>query len=591
MAPRVALREKPTGRNLEDEILYRFLDGLDDEPDIESPGDADAQATCFPEYRGKPLEFCKDKLGIQFTEDVEDMILSVVRNPSTLAKSANGVGKTFGAACVAVYFYLVYHDAQVYTAAAPPEDNLKLLLWGEIGALIEAHPELFEGHLISLASLSIRRSRYSKSFMVGLAIPQAADPFKIKARFSGKHAPHMLFIFDEGDGVPKPVYEATETCMSGGYARELILFNPRNESGPVFQKEQDEEGFVVNLTAFNHPNVITGEELIPGAVDRETTVRRIMLWTVPVEPGSHPKDYKDGGDCFRVPKFLVGHVATTRSGKKLPPCPSGWRRITEPEFWYAVLGEYPAQAENQLISRAWVDAAMSRHDAWVAQRGLQPPPGIRPEMGMDVAELGQDSNCVSFKYGVYVAPQILWSGVDTDFSGTKAADLYLRHNAVWAKIDSTGIGSSVAPKMRRRGCKAYRIMVRSSKDLDETDYAEELGEFDYIRSQMLWGLREWLRTDPGAMLPNDPLLREELLAPTYGKNTKDRIAVSSTDAIKEKIGRSPDRLMSLALIWAKPPTGIRSGKVRSGSYAGFSGRGKRRKLRGRANAKPGKVLR
>lgn len=38
--------------------------------------------------------------------------------------------------------------SQVYTAAAPPESNLKKLLWGEIGSIVEKHPDLFKNRLI-----------------------------------------------------------------------------------------------------------------------------------------------------------------------------------------------------------------------------------------------------------------------------------------------------------------------------------------------------------------------------------------------------------------------------------------------------------
>jgi hypothetical protein len=556
----------PAGQTLEEAILEDFALGILDPPD---EFNIKPEPNPYSDYAGKPIQFCRDVLNVQFTEDVEDMLTEAQNTPSTLAKSANGVGKTFAAACFVVYWFLVYDDAQVYTLAAPPEDNLKLLLWGEIGAIVEKHPHLFLGFQVSLASLSIRRNR--KSFVVGLAIPQSADTAQLKSRFSGKHAPKLLFVVDEGDGVPAAIYEAIESCMSGGMARMLVLFNPRAEAGPVFQMEQKREGVVVNLTAFNHPNVLTGKDLIPGAVTRETVVRRIHLWTVPLNPGEKPES-----DCFEVPAFLVGYVARDRANNPLPPLKAGWRKVVEPSFSYMVLGQYPAAGENQLISGAWVDAAFARFELWVARYGMRPP-AVRPALSYDVAELGQDQNCVTLWYANWVPPQILWGGVDVLKGGDTAADIYFNNVCDWASVDATGVGAGAWAQMKRRGCIAHRIMVGSTKALKEKNKEQELEEdpdlegFDRIRSQMLWDLAMWLRNDQGAMIAPCKELREELVAPTYSKNVKQQICICSTDVMKEKLGRSPDRLMSMGLRFARRPKET-AGEVTQESYVNTTSR-------------------
>jgi hypothetical protein len=556
------------GRSLAHSIVNDFASSICEPPEELKP--ASQEPNPFEHYQGDPIGFCKNIFGVEFTEEVEDMLTAAQERPSVLAKSANGTGKTFAAACFVLYWFLVYDDAQVYTTAAPPVENLQLLLWGEIGSLIEKHPHVFARFKVSIVGMLIKRA--DRSFITGLAIPQSQDPAQIKARFSGKHAPHILFVFDEGDGVPEPVYRGAEACMSGGMARQLILFNPRSETGPVARMEREKEAYVVTLKAFNHPNVITGKDLIPGAVDRETTVRRIHLWTEPLRGKERP-----GNDCFEVPAFLVGAVAHTRAGEPLPPLVPGWRRIVDPSFSYMVLGEYPTQGENQLISSAWVDAAETRWLAWAAQYGERPPQGVRPVLSYDVAELGKDSNVVFLWYGNWVARPFVWNGVDVVSGGDKAADYYFQNGAVEAFVDATGVGAGAWGQMKKRRCVAHRIMVGSSKDLeneiDEIDDTE-LSGFDKVRSQMLWALREWLRTDSGAMIPPVRELREELLVPTYDKDNQGRIVVCKTETIKEKLnGRSPDYLMALALRKAKAP-GSKAGQLGTGNYA--KGRGKQR---------------
>ena len=65
--------------------------------------------------------------------------------------------------------------------------------------------------------------------------------------------------------------------------RLLVMFNPRAEQGAPYRMIRDKVANVVELSAFEHPNVLTGENIIPGAVDRQTTVRRINQWTRPLD--------------------------------------------------------------------------------------------------------------------------------------------------------------------------------------------------------------------------------------------------------------------------------------------------------------------
>jgi hypothetical protein len=481
------------------------------------------------------VDFGAEELGEVYTEDVQAVMRSVRDNVVTVARSANSTGKTHGAARIAIAFYKKYSDAQVYTAAAPPEDNLKNLLWGEIGAVVQKHPRLFAGDEVT--TLHIARSK--RSFITGVTIPASGTSEQREARFSGKHAPHILFIVDEGDAVPPEVYKGIESCMSGGHARLLVMFNPRHESGPVYQMERDRRANVVELSAFNHPNVKTGRDEIPGAVTRETTVRRINEWSRPLV-----EDEKRDADCFDVPDFLVGVVAKSLNGEPYPPLPSGVRKVTDPALSYMTLGVYPAQGENQLISRAWIANARARFDAYVATHGEVPPAGTQPVMGQDVAELGTDSNVSCFRYGGFVARFVEWSGVDPLVTGEKAANLYRERNALVANVDSTGVGAGVAPHLIRQKCKANRVMVASSPTLKT-----EQGEFGLLRDQIMWAVREWLRSDPGAMLPPDERLIEELKTPTYSIE-KGVIKVMDKAKMRKLLKRSPDRFDALALTFA-----------------------------------------
>jgi hypothetical protein len=95
--------------------------------------------------------------------------------------------------------------------------------------------------------------------------------------------------------------------------------------------------------------------------------------------------------------------------------------------------------------------------------------------------------------------------------------------------------------MQRKGCSATPVKV-ASKPTEST----EMGEFKILRDQLWWACREWLRTDPGAMLPPDELLVEELLTPTY-EIDQGKIRIMKKSTMRELLKRSPDRADALCL--------------------------------------------
>jgi hypothetical protein len=298
----------------------------------------------YEKYQDDPFGFGRFELGFTYTDDIKRLMISVRDNPVTLAQSANAIGKTHSAASLAVWFYKCFPDSQVYTAAAPPESNLKRLLWGEIGQIIIDRPEIFKDDRIGI--MHIERS--PKSFITGVTIPSSGKTEEREAKFSGKHAPNLLFILDEGDAIPGEVYSAIESSLSGGFNQKLlVLFNPRAKRGPVYRMQRDRQAVTVHLSAFDHPNVILGLAKMPGAVDREKTVRRINDWTRPVLEDERIE--KDNPKFFEVPDCLVGMVVKRKDTTDYSPLPAGWRVIIDPAFYYVVLGLYPPQAENQLI--------------------------------------------------------------------------------------------------------------------------------------------------------------------------------------------------------------------------------------------------
>lgn len=548
----------------------------------------------FQDYMYDPVRFGETVLGDSYTDDMREMFDSVVWNEVTFAQSGNALGKSLGASRVALWWYLTRPNAEVYMAAAPPESNLRNILWDRLSTVIAAKKHLFVEDSISLPGMRISRPG---SLITGVTIPAQGTPKEREARFAGKHAPYLLFICDEADAIPAEVFDGIESCMSGGEARLLLLFNPRDENSHVAGMQKAGRGNTVHLSALRHPNVVEGRDVIPGAVTRERTIKRVHAWTRPLLPNEMP-----GMETWEVPDVLAGIPVMGDMGKELPPLAEGeFRKVVDQAFWYMVLGQYPAQGEDQLIATTWVDQAISRYLEYTSRMGVYSNPIIQstqPIAGLDVAELGPDLNSLCVRYGSYVIPLDIWRGVDIEVTSERAAEKCRLYVASEVFVDSTGVGAGVWPKLRKEGILAHRIMVvsnpeKGAAEMPFPDFGNGNGrsgdldkpQFQTVADEGWWNLREWLRTDPTAMLPNDPLLREELIYPKYTKS-RGKIVVCGEDQVElrkgfmRKLRRSADRASSLMLTFCRRPAAI-SSKLGTHSYIGRNngnGRNGSRKL-------------
>lgn len=506
----------------------------------------------FRRYADDPLGFIEGVLGWKLTEDIKRVVTSVVANPVTIARSANAVGKSHGAANIALWWFMCLPEAKVFLTAAPPVENLRNILWGEIIRVIRRHAHIFKG--VRRKRMNLYNQWDENNFIATLTIPTTGSSEEKIAKFSGKHGANMLFIVDEGDAVPEEVYIGIESCMSGGNARLLIMYNPKSQSGPVYQREVERRANVIQISALNHPNVISGKDIIPGAVSREITVRRINEWTTPIPPQLLPQymaDENERYNVFHVPEFLVGYQARSQDGGLYQPLQAGARRIRDPQFHYTVLGQYPAQSINRMIRDEWIEAAVTRWKQYVEIHGenWMASGEVRPIIGLDTAEYGSDANVLVARYGGFVAMPRFWSGIDPDRSADEALRLCLPMNPEVVIVDGTGVGSSIAPAMSRRARamgKDLRTVSLKVGGRPMPHIRSEIGSFAMVRDQLWWMLARWLEKDPTAMIPPDHALIEELKAVSY-EVKNGNIRVTPKEQLRRILRRSPDRADALCL--------------------------------------------
>lgn len=538
-------------------------------------------------YQKDPISFFKEVLGVKHIyDDLIKVCDSIVQNKITIAQSSNGVGKTWLLAHLSIWRYLCFPDSQIILMAAPPEANLREKAFSEVLDIIYKNKKLFKEHVVTTLKVMPKMSLKSdndeegsnKHFIVGKSIPSAGTDDEKKAKVSGAHAPNMFVGVDEANGVPNAIFEALEGVLVSEDARLFCTLNPRAKIGSCWEMTKNGTANVIILSSFNHPNVTTGTEVIPGAVSQNKVVERLNLWSKPLNP-----DEEADSNCFEVPEWLVGQVSNSGSGKQFEPIEPGWRRITNPAFATVCLGTYPSSTENSLIDEKDIDAAVSRWKLYTAQYGKDATKGISCLLAMDVADEGGDSNSVCLRYGNYIAGFRTWKGIDIDKSIDKVSQIYVDTDSSQINVEADGIGAAIPPKLSRtyywkcenKECehvnktyldeKIYQCPV-CHKDMARKHISArkvyvsspsnqkcEFGKFHLVRDQLAWAVAEWLKKEQSAMLPDDPELREELLCYQFWEDpSSGKIKVSDKKMIKKAIGRSDDKFASLRQAFYEP---------------------------------------
>lgn len=365
--------------------------------------------------------------------------------------------------------------------------------------------------------------------------------------FSGRHGRYVLFIFDEGTGVPDARYKMADTQAT----KFVSLANPRTLSGRfrlAFKPAKDEDASETFLGPYGHRRVIT-----VGGLDCRN-VREFKL-EMPVAPIG---GIKIGNTVYQhgeqIPPHHYKHVEPVIPGQICYDTFLGHCANPDPR-WVEVFAHGKFLKEDpqlQVILDSWLD----RHiGAWLA---AQDTTGIPIEMfGLDVARSkkgdesvlagGGPAGCAWFECVKRDDTQKLIAWCIAVVRKNFGIDLCLGEHPV--VVDADGVGGPVADAMRARGIRVieFRGGVTASDPRRHRNQRAEA--YDVLGK----------RLDPNGThahtpwpIPPDSLLRQDLCAPekiydadgfSFKLTPKHREAgmPDNQPTLTEKLGRSPDR--------------------------------------------------
>lgn len=286
----------------------------------------------------------------------------------------------------------------------------------------------------------------------------------------------------------------------------------------------------------------------PGGVGNDWVMERWAPWLDegyknPAEPGElrwFRRD-EDGHDveCEATHPDALSRTYLPAPLSENPKVDPGYRArlalLPEPYRSQLMDGDWTAGLTDdayQVIPTAWIRAAMKRWE----ENGNH---GDVDVIGVDVARGGMDQTVLARRYGNWFAPIEKHPGRATPDGGSVAGlvSLALADGGI-ANIDVIGVGSSAYDASIQAGLEIYPVNFAAG-----TTATDASGTMKMVnkRAEFYWRMREALDPKNGneIALPNDPELLGDLRAPRW-KMQSNGIQIESKDAIKKRIGRSPD---------------------------------------------------
>lgn len=470
----------------------------------------------YSQYKDRPNAFAKDILGVEWTTEIAKIAEALLQYPKVVVPAGHAVGKTHGVAGI-VLWWLSTRKTKVVTTA-PTWRQVKDLIWRELRA---QHRRALK--TVPSRPLMVSWDIEEDWFATGIS---TNDPM----RFQGYHSEELLVVLDEAAGVEKFIWTAIEDGLAVSEGnRILAIGNPVDPSGRFAQVCRSSEWKTFTMSCLDHPNVKQGKRLIPGAVTRRWVEERIKRWCIPYEDITGEEETTDAFE-YKEKQYIPNDMFRVR-----------------------VLGQFPIEGGSQLFPL---------HRIWAAFHRDPKPIEGKPTMGLDVARFGDDNSVLTtgMTNGVVLSMDP-WQGARTTISAGRVkywvADIGRKYGRVEnIAIDVIGLGAGVVDILVEGGYPVLEVNV----GMDPYDKEKYFN----LRAELTFNLADQFRIgsiDLTRVIGYEEVITEELTSITFDYTPKGQRKVSKKDAIKEKIGRSPDFADSLALYCGYLEAGYLKGLV------------------------------
>ena len=568
-------------------------------------GEGGRKAVCGPriaadrrKYIGDPWAYFRDILGITLVPQQEEALQMIESFSRVLIPSANNVGKTYLLGGYGVYYLDVVGstpdpesgEEMGARVLLPGPDHPTILRTVYSKMMVMAERAESKGHKMpGERSIKSVTWQVKAEWEVEAFSPPKKVTQEVAHTASGRHHINMVALIEEGQGVAEDVWRGAEGMCSTDGNKIVSSFNPTEPSGPAYERARTDY-HVLHLDAFDHPNVRRRSVVVPGAIGFKVIDHRVGKCS---DRGPYPlnvPDIEHDDFLYALPPPFAGWEEKGARDDSIPGHPDADVHVWRPTsiFQAQVRGQWPKSFDGGLFSPAKIDASMKR---WREGRS---PAEVPDRLGVDCAREGDDDTMFCPAWGesgdslirkyhnlemgnqlraideMLANQRIRVGEIHTapKGKGPPVVEAILRvfpDQCPW-NVDEGGVGASVLDHallvLRLHGVTGVSFAASAPPRLPGEYLCDNTRAALYCRASML--------IDRGLVdIPDDPILRSELLAHSLVSSTrvveeivngsvikerKPSVLILEKPQVKKKIGRSPDRADALVLaLWADPP--------------------------------------
>lgn len=478
------------------------------------------------QYQSRPQAYAKDVLKVDLTPDQDAMLQSILVNRRTLVKASHAVGKTKVAAVASNWWFDCWTRHITYITA-PTWPQALGLTFKQVKT--DRRNRKLAGTILETGLVKdTDQLREGEHFIRALNAERGEG-------FQGEHSAPILIVIEEGVGVPKYIWDAAEGLMTHPDNRLFVIGNPTDEATDFGIAAESSLYHTMSISALDHPNIVA--ELQAKLAPIPDAVR--LLWLYEMLKKECEVVDKASEDSF--PFVSLPEIKNALEGRPAN-LDDKWEYMPTAYFQGRVLGEFPTQADQQVIPKAWLKF----------QPRLEPAQMDVPELGCDVARFGDDRTTIFVRRGPCLLKGREIRKMDADEVATGCRDDALeaarnfRPDATKEeqerlaktfkiKVDVTG-GLGVAPAVLLRKSGYTVVEVNSSES------AKDKEQYKNVRSELWFDMRSRVQDKrfDCSRLRKDirERLEREMSAPKY-KAPGQKI-VEPKETMKARLGYSPD---------------------------------------------------
>jgi len=461
-------------------------------------------------WRDSPLLYVRQRFGLEPTDQQAQILHAITPYGAKVSvRSGHGIGKSSAAAFLICWF-LETHDFAKVPCTAPSSHQLRDVLWGELSkwrrhadeqSTVRGDPPCF--WLSRLFKLTNDRL-----FDVGApewgAVARTASKENPEA-LQGFHAESLLFVVDESSGVPEEIFEAAEGALSTLGARVLLLGNPTRTSGTFYASHTQHRGDYTALHFRSQDSPLVA----PGY--RERLVRK----------------WGEGSNVVRV----------------------------------RADGDFPRQEDDVLISLDQTEPCLTRERV----AGI----GIR-KLGVDVARFGADRITFVLRQGSAVDHIKVYAKQDTMATVGSIMAVLEPWEAQEIYVDVIGLGAGVYDRLveimadrHGQGLRVWPVIAVNVSQDPPLHPVKGEPRPRLLRDYLWLEMARWLRDEAPVFCAEDRQgcedLAGELASVRYRLDSNGCIVVEDKEAMKKRLGHSPDLADGLGCTFMPSVMGKRAG--------------------------------